>query len=244
MIWLTAAIAFFGLCSVVVAVLQWRSSEAQGVDAHNLAVAAGNQADAAGDMATAAADQVDAANNFADTAEDINRGVAGAVNQLQAAAKNAKASIQATQDSFRGDQRAWVGVGEYQILQFTAKDPFKMGVPMVNSGKSPAVSTEGALRYLVTPTYLKGPPANSEYLFKPATAVPPGGRYVFNITQQTGISEFYDAITSGTKFLYIYGVFRYRDVYDPAIARVTTFCLFYDITYKGMAFCEDGNDMN
>ncbi len=42
MIWLTAAIAFFGLCSVVVAFLQWRSSENQGVDTHNLAVAAGH----------------------------------------------------------------------------------------------------------------------------------------------------------------------------------------------------------
>jgi|NGEPerStandDraft_6_1074524.scaffolds.fasta_scaffold151248_1 hypothetical protein len=194
-------------------------------------------------QANAASDQADAAQQFSDTTEDINGRMSDAVEQLEAAAKNAKASIEATQKSFRADQRAWVGLGEAQILQFNAKDALKLAVPMVDTGKSPAVSTEGALKYLVTSAYRKGPPINAQYLFKPASAVPPQGRYVFNVTQ-AGISDSYDAITSGTKFLYIYGVFRYRDVYDPAVARVTTFCLFYDITYKGMAFCETGNGMN
>jgi hypothetical protein len=51
MIWLTGAIAFFGLCTVVVAALQWSAIKGQlgemksgGVDTHDLAVAAKKQA--------------------------------------------------------------------------------------------------------------------------------------------------------------------------------------------------------
>ena len=62
MIRLTAAIAFFALCSVIVGILQWSAMRGQlgemkngGVDTHNLAIAARTQAEAAKSTAETAA---------------------------------------------------------------------------------------------------------------------------------------------------------------------------------------------
>ena len=157
MLRLTWAAVLISLLSAAVFAGQLYEMHEAGVQTDKLLSAAKALADAASDTATAAGDQVDAANNFSDTAEDINRGISGAVDQLKAAAKNAKDSIQKTQDSFRADQRAWVGLGEYRIEQFSAKDPFKLAIPFVNSGKSPAVFTEKSILYAISPTYLQGP---------------------------------------------------------------------------------------
>lgn len=236
-VFVTVVIAIVGSIQACIYHQQKTLMQSGGHQTDKLIAAAQDQADAAGDMA-------DASQQFSDTAEDINSRTSDAVEQLKAAANNAKASIEATQKSFRADQRAWVGLGESRVLQFNATDPFKLAIPMVNAGKSPAVRAEGALRYEVRPVLLKGPPANTEYVFRPASAVPPGGRYVINVNQGAGITQYYEAITSGAMFLHVYGIFRYRDVYDPSIPRVTKFCLYYDRTDKIMAFCDEGNDMN
>jgi ABC-type transporter Mla subunit MlaD len=54
-------------------------------------------------QANASSDQADAAQQFSDTAEDINGRMSDAVDQLQAAAANAKSGITATQDAMRLD---------------------------------------------------------------------------------------------------------------------------------------------
>src|ERR1700686_2566217 len=130
MIYLTGAIAFFGLCSVVVGLLQWRAMNGQlremhegGIDTHALADAASNQADAA--------------QQFSDTAEDINGGIADAKEQLEAAVKHAKRSIQATQDATRLDQRAWVVVKGISGVP-TLNQPLSLNVFFMNTGKTPA----------------------------------------------------------------------------------------------------------
>jgi hypothetical protein len=68
MIWLTGAIAFFGLCTVVVGILQWlvmggqlREIRSGSVDTHALAVSAGKQADATNTLAREAKRSTDIA---------------------------------------------------------------------------------------------------------------------------------------------------------------------------------------
>src|ERR1035438_7010908 len=56
-------------------------------------------------QANAGNDQADAAQQFSDTTEEINAGINSAVDQLESAANNAKASIQATQNAMRLEQR-------------------------------------------------------------------------------------------------------------------------------------------
>ena|SRR5271165_3116845 len=116
-----------------------------GVDTHASAKAAGDQAQAALDMATAAGDQVDAGNNFSDSAEEINRGVTGAVGQLKAAANNTRAGIDATKESLQLDQRAWVGVDD--VSGVPKLDEFVIDVAIKNTGRTPAREVESLNTY-------------------------------------------------------------------------------------------------
>ena len=127
---------FVGVVTLLIFAGQlWEMSQS-GQQTDKLIVAAKALAGAAGDTATAAGDQVDAGNNFADSAEEINRGIVEAVDQLQAAAKNAKTSINATKEAMQLDQRAWVvmrGVGPAPELD----KPWELHVLFTNTGKTP-----------------------------------------------------------------------------------------------------------
>lgn len=211
----------FGLCSVVVAVLQWRSSENQGIDAHKLAVAASNQSDAASDMATAAGDQVDAGNNFAESAEEINRGVAGAVDQLQEAAKNAKASIRATQDAMRLDQRAWLGAGDY-TYSITESGPIQSSASIGNTGKTPALNI---LCKTTGTTNVKGDILrDSDIVYPPELPILkqgtlfPNQRFPLNVggtPMDPGKQKiWFDNVQRGDWIQYFYGEVRYKDAFE------------------------------
>jgi hypothetical protein len=107
---LTGALVLVGLLQFGAAFLQWKTMDKQlgemksgGIDTHALA--------------NAASDQADAAQQFSDTAEDINGRMQDAVDQLEASANNAKASIHATQDALRLEQRAWVSASNFQTVE-------------------------------------------------------------------------------------------------------------------------------
>jgi hypothetical protein len=171
MIGLTGAIAFLGLCTVVVGAFQWSAMKGQlgemksgGVDTHAIA--------------EAASDQADAAQQFSDTAEDINNRMSDAVDQLQAAANNANTGIKATQDAMRLEQRAWVAVsgitgtptlGQQFIVQITA----------ANSGRTFAkrfrmVSTVEVARAGTKLSFENDPEASYNSL----SILPPNGTYI------------------------------------------------------------------
>lgn len=259
MIGLTGAIAFFALCSVIVAVLQWISSNNQGIDAHNLAVAAGHQADAATDMATAAGDQVDAGNNFADSAEEINRGVSGAVNQLQAAAKNTRTAVENAQTSFRDEQRAWVGVSALGTMDFSETKPWNVAIQFFNSGRTPARNVQSSVRYTLSATPLSEPPpeAIKALTFRPAQSIAPQGKYTLVIGysaagepsapfEVTGLQELvpkFQDIKTGKITLYYFGILKYDDVFGNH--RETQYCIFLaNPETKQAAFCDGFNDLN
>lgn len=99
MLRLTGAAIFISVVTGLIFAGQLYEMVEGGKQTDKLLSAAGTQADAASDMADAAGNQVDAADNFSDTAEEINRKIATAVIQLQAAANNAKTGLDTTRDA-------------------------------------------------------------------------------------------------------------------------------------------------
>ena len=121
MIGLTGAIAFFGLCSVIVGVLQWRSMNGQlkemqrgGTDTHELAVQAKNQADRTKDVADQMKLQADRTKDMADQAKNQ----ATATNNLARSA-NRQANIAA--DTLAAHERPWIGYDHINIPDKIAK---------------------------------------------------------------------------------------------------------------------------
>src|SRR5437660_5541534 len=93
-------------------------------------------------------------------------------------AKTAESTIANTQESFRQDQRAWVGVGEIEITKFVEKDEFNMNVVFVNSGKTPAVNNQQLVRWAI---FRKMITRENEMTYtdrpEPMVALPPKAHY-------------------------------------------------------------------
>ncbi len=119
--------AAFTIVIAIAAILQWREMVEQN-QTDSLVDYAKKQSVAAGSISGAA-------QQFSDTAKDTNNAIHGGVDQLQAAVKNA-------QVSFRGDQRAWLGIEN--VVGFPAKgQPFIVTAYLKNTGKTPATNIAG-----------------------------------------------------------------------------------------------------
>jgi len=201
---------------------------------------------AAQTQAAAATNISGAADDFKDSAYWMEQHMDDAANAIQdsvdTADRSTKATIRNAEKSFRDEQRAWIGLGQFRIDHFDDKDPFKLLIPWVNSGKTPAIKTESAIPYAFPPTRLTGPPAGYKYLFEKSSAIAPQGAFVITVTN-SAVPPIYTSINDGTLWMYFYGQFRYRDIHSKTV-HTTSFCLYYDRITKQMAFCENGNDMD
>jgi hypothetical protein len=242
----TRAIVGVNVLTCLFIFLQWHAMRGQlremksgSGDTHTLAVEAKAQAEKMSNVS-------DAANKIQRAAHDMviqdQRIADNAQSALNASNRQSKASLDATISDFKRDQRAWVGVGQYSIQAFDNKNPFKLVIPFVNSGKTPAVLTERGVNYALVDHFVDGPPPDITYKFDKASAIAPQGIFAVNISN-SAVPAAYDAINNGNLFLYFMGEFRYHDIYSPDV-HTTDFCLYYDRTAKIMAFCPNGNDMN
>jgi hypothetical protein len=235
--WTDIAIVILTIGIVFFALMQWLEMRGAGHQTDQLVEYAKTQAKASQDIATAAS-------NFSATAEEsvaeFKKAAAESNKAADEAVRNTKISIRNAQDAFRDDQRAWVGLGQYRIDHFDDKDAFKLVLPWVNSGKTPAINAEVSVAYAFPRFRLPGPPEH-KYLFEKASAIAPQGIYVTNIAN-SAVPPLFASISDGTIWMYFFGAFRYHDVHS-GIEHTTTFCLYYDKATKTMAFCENGNDM-
>jgi hypothetical protein len=123
----TIVIAIGTLVSAAAIALQWREMVNGGADTTAIK--------------TAAQQQAGAAQQFAATAGDIKSSIDDAVKKLDVQAQNSAASIKATQDSIRQDQRAWIGLSGFKIEK-DLRVPGNISndsaaVQIFNSGKTP-----------------------------------------------------------------------------------------------------------
>jgi hypothetical protein len=154
MIWLTGAMAFFALCSVMVGLLQWSSMRGQlaevksgSVDTHQLAEATKSQAEASKEIATAAKSQAD---NSASQAAAMKQLAERAL--AQATATNTLASeAKRSADIAQSQSAPWVGIEQARTIQVYPPRygwmPEPLGYPTIwvevrfpvrNYGNSPA----------------------------------------------------------------------------------------------------------
>ena len=207
-------------------------------------------AQAARDSAKAASDQADAAQKFAGTAKDINGGVSGAVGQLEAASKNAKASIKATQDAMRVEQRAWIGVTNIHLIEdMKAEMPIGVVAVMVNSGRTVALDMKVTMIVHTNVGYLD----IADYATHPTEL---GGQIKFglkapvmnmfptqtmNLPGYSGVAdaEAVQAIHDGRRLVYGSGWITYKDIFNRP--HETRFCGVYVPDDKVFTACDTFN---
>jgi hypothetical protein len=222
--WITAiSAAITALATVVIMVwagLQWWEMHTGGVDTHALAEAARQQAWAASKSAQAARD-------FANTAALINGGIGDAVRKLDAQARNSAASINATQEAMRLDQRAWVGVGSPSFV-IKETDPLKAETRVVILGKSPAID-------IVSQMGLKAFPSAHVFRLDDIILDPkkiyngtafPASTFPIREKGDDPISDFEKmvegSILKRTATLYFFGEITYQDIFK--VSHWTHFC--------------------
>lgn len=133
MIWLTAAIAFSGLCGVVVGYMQWREISAGSTDTHTLAQAADTQAKKMADMSTAANKIRMAAENMVVQDQRI---ADNAQKALEASNRQSKAALDTSIAAFRLDQRAWIAAVEPSAEGIEVDAVPKARITWFNTGKT------------------------------------------------------------------------------------------------------------
>jgi hypothetical protein len=257
MIWFTGAIALFGLCSVVVGVLQWSAMRGQltemrrgSVDTHALAHSAGKQAGAA--------------EKFSASAEGINKETQSAVSQFSrlaaAAASQAKTSesmasvardalaqgaksLGETIEASHLEERPWVVPIRYNLSQEPQNGgSFQVTCWIENTGKTPALdvseTTRLSLRYAepapsdlpqnLSPTS-RGilPPLAANFSFKTGHLNP-------GLRQTAGYMD-------GSMTIYLQGEITYLDTFHES--HWTKFCVWHNKWMPNDEFnsCERGN---
>jgi hypothetical protein len=124
---------------------------------------------------------------------------------------------QTAEETFRDEQRAWVGALGVTNVIIKEGAPPVFGVVVTNSGKTPALH----VRFLTTGgSRMRGEQSNFAYPPLPKDQIvsdfvlQPGSQYTLNsgIPEQSATKPQVDAITSGTTIFWIYGKVRYEDV--------------------------------
>jgi len=183
-------------------------------------------------QASSAGDQADAAQQFSDTADDINVRMSEAVDQLQAASDNARASIQATQTALRVEQRAWVFISAIRLEPLVLNDPFTVQFAIRNEGRTPATSRkEGKVFMMISLTpvdRLKDVPGESHHklgVLFPGIDYGPD-RIFSTMGGNNRVVEVNDIAAYRAKpptlWVYFYGEIDYTDVFGRDHS--TSFC--------------------
>jgi hypothetical protein len=196
----------------------------------------------AGVQANASSDQADAAQQFSDTAEDINGRMSDAVEQLAAAAKNAKAGIGATQRAMRLDQRAWVvwkAIDGAPVLD----KPWKIDTYFTNTGRTPAKNVKVFCR--VQPAIDEAEVDFGAAVFeKRATIIAPNDANSFcplnPLTIPKVTQDVLDTFSTKSKIEFNYGLITYDDIFGQK--HWLSFCRSMDPDGRAWNACATHND--
>jgi hypothetical protein len=267
----TAVIAFSTILYTGASVWTLVEIRAGGVDTHNLALAAAIQASHTEEIAQAANNQVDAANEISDAADSFSETAETAVEEFKKAAaesaaasdkvaRNAERTIKQTQESFRDDQRAWVGSTQQSVAVFDEKKGIAIQALFINSGRSPARKVK--LQVMLSPVSLDGPSPESIQSLKKAPwnscpTIPPQGQYTITVGNEPSAGQVVTAenrrtiqmvidrfgfIKTKTLFLYDIGEIAYEDT--SGRQHLSTFCFYLaDPEARVVAYCPEFNEI-
>lgn len=252
MIWLTGAIAIFGLCAVVVSFLQWRMMSNQldemksgSTDTHELAVQAKKQADSMNDLARRMKEQAGQAIVQANAANNqVNKLEAG-VRETHALAQQAQRANDISAKALEVQERPWVGETGMDI-QGTVSIGQQVSAQLLilNSGKSPAIHT--FVNFLISgkcgefPTNPKYHPTSTPSIM----VVPPNVSMTVGNTSLQITNETIDFLSRTECNLYIYGRIVYSDTFGHSHWR--HLCSYWrkgtPNTFSACPFYQDGDE--
>jgi hypothetical protein len=156
-----------------------------------------------------------------------------------------RAALQATIDSNRLDQRAWVGIVQRVEQVIEVGSPVKVSIRLRNSGKTPALNVSPLImpasllskqKFPTSPPYISGTNPRGKFVIQPG----PGAEVRVEV-EGTKLSQGdIDELKNGTRTGYVYGKISYDDIfYKPHCA---TFCLRIDSNLTGVSFCDTYNN--
>lgn len=239
-------VTFVGLlgAALTIRVLTYTLQEMQSgsEDTHELAIAAKIQAQKMQSMSTAA-DKIRKASE--DMVGQDQRIADSTQKAMNASNTQSKTALDATIAASALDERAWIGIGAFRVIQFD-KDGFKVDIEMRNSGKTPALDVSESAKYGWNFSLDNGP---QEVWFmslpgNPAEAIPPGGSHINHlIVGADSLAPGYDSIKSKAYRIYVFGRIKYTDI-SRHVNGVTDFCFFMsDPDKHDLSFCRNHNDM-
>lgn len=239
------AILVIATCATVgVARSQWKVMEVQSQIMKEQLIAMSDQTKAAYQQVSTAKSSIRIADKTLKDAQESGK------EQSERAEKSLNAAI----ENFRLDQRAWVGIDNLAWDEYKDGDktvcikegaPFKVGVHIKNTGKTPAsLSTTRAYVYptergkkpiLQENSILSTLPTNST-LF-------PGGRLNIGVTKPIVYTkEQIELIKNGQYTLYLVGMIVYKDVFGKT--HFTKFCNEVSTDLTRFEICTFDNEAN
>jgi hypothetical protein len=180
-----------------------------------------------------------------DNANAITAQQAIAQSALSTSQRNFDKTSQSAENTFRDEQRAWVGALATTDVVIKEGEPPSFRVVVTNSGKTPALHLHFNVEAM---SWLTGKRIKFTYLPVTKTAIvsnfvlQPGAQYFL----QSGapapplIKPQVDAITSGANTLWIYGKLTYEDVAKRL--HHTKFCFIMTADLKSGQPCDTYND--
>jgi len=182
-----------------------------------------------------------------------------AQDSLAKSQENFDKSLRETQDSFRNDQRPWIGVSNQVVWIFNAKT-LDAAVEFTNTGKTPARKVQKSISVTVHPLPLLDGPTKediSKLQFYGSGTIAPQAKSSIQ-TLATGspeapqqlndlIAATHAAIDKGIAILYVFGMWKYADVNNRPHS--TKFCLYLvkkrpGTQEWGLSSCDGFNEMD
>jgi hypothetical protein len=245
MIRLTRAGVIIAAITLIIFFGQLYEMHEGGIDTSNLAGAAQTQATAATDF-SGAADRIDTKIGQAETAVSqsaapVEAAISNAEKDLHTMAASSQSSIQATQETMRQDNRAWVGVVDFTNIRLEVGTPATYTVIFTNSGKSPAIDVHGEATGQTVP---KGQALKFVY-FAPMgvpsdLTIQPDMRVGISPSTLTPLTDvMVNAVKSGDVTDYLYGRFTYKDVFSKI--HHLTFCAYVKPDLTSYQWCSEYN---
>lgn len=235
--WAKVAVLMSGLAAIFVSA-QWYEMHTGARDTHDLAIAAKAQAEKAETIS-------DSIQRAVTAMETGNRQAKEGIDRTLAQSKSA---LDASLTTSRLDQRAWVGWKYIHVDALEVGKTVVVDVALVNSGKTLARTVKGYSVLALAPTmelseFLEPPPEPSQTIgpFWPELVytVSASGTATSNGHQFSLVKTGLDAINSRALFLFVYGKYTYKDVFNWP--HLTTFCARYSPASKKFEGCEKYN---
>ena len=187
---------------------QLKQMQSSSADTHSFATAAGTLATQTTNLATAAGIQATADSNFAMSVDNINKEIGRAETDFARMAKSSEASIKATQDTMRLDERAWVGAGNIQMDQIKDGATPNVSVSYQNSGKTFALDVvTHAYAYIVSSQILQLPNTPTDAIVDSVSVLAPGmtQKSILQIFAINEVRKIYGPTLPGALYVYVFG---------------------------------------